>query len=126
MDIREGDRSRNNKLIFLTAGVILMLIILSLQTQPDGNFVKISVGDSSFEIANKLNKMGISFKPIEGADGILVDYSPTTPFERLNNKHLGSRYEIYFEDGKVAKIVWLNKDGRQLGELIYVKVAAGV
>ncbi len=123
MDIREGDRSRNNKLIFLTAGVVLMLIILSLQTQPDGKVVRISVGDNSFQLANTLTKEGILFNPLAGKDGIIVDYTPVTPFERLNSKHQGSRYEIYFEEGKVGKIIWLSKDDRKLGELLYVKIS---
>ncbi len=124
MEIREGDRSRNNKLIFLTAGVVLMLIILSMQTHNDDDLVKINVGDSSFQLANRLSEKGVYFESLTHADGIKVRYTPVTPFDRLNNKHQGSRYEIYFEGGKVAKIIWLSESDRKLGELLYVKVGA--
>jgi hypothetical protein len=125
MEIKEGSRSRNNKLIFITAGVVLMLIILSLlQTQPNVKVVKISVGDSNFQIANMLSQEGVVFKPLEGEEGIIVDYIPTNAFARLNEKYTGSRYEIYFDEGKVVKIIWRAKDDGQLASLLFVKVMA--
>ncbi|MEN8258791.1 MAG: hypothetical protein ABFS09_13090 [Thermodesulfobacteriota bacterium] len=125
MEIREGSRSRNNMLIFLTAGVVLLLIILSLlQSQQNTKVVKISVGDSSFQVANMLSREGVVYKPLEGKEGIIVDYIPANAFARLNKKHTGSRYEIHFAEGKVVKIIWRAKDNRQLASLLFVKVVA--
>ncbi len=126
MEIREGSRSRNNKLIFITAGVILMLILLSLQTQPKGKVVKISVGDSSFQVANMLTRAGIAFKSlvVEGGEGIVVDYSPVSPLARLNTKGAGSHYEIFFGKGKVAEIIWRDKHGEKLASLLSAQVKA--
>ncbi len=126
MEIREGSRSRNNKLIFITAGVILMLIILSLQTQPESKIVTINIGDSSYQVANMLTGEGIAFSVLmsERGEGIIVEYTPVTSFERLNKKKTGSQYEIYFAEGQVSRIVWRSKDKEKSTDLLFVKVAA--
>lgn len=124
MEIREGSRSRNNKLIFITAAVIFLLTVLSLQTQPNGTVVKVSVGDSSFQVANLLNREGVAFSPLpsEVGDGLAVDYTPLTSWARLNKKNAGSHYEILFADGKVVNIIWRDRQGKELGSRLYIKV----
>jgi hypothetical protein len=126
MDIREGSRSRNNKLIFITAGMIFLLSILSLQTQPDGKVVKIDAGDSSFQVVTMLSMEGVAFKtlPVDEGEGVVVDYTPVSPLDRLNKKYRGSRYEIHFLENRVARIVWRDKNNRQLGDLLSVKIVA--
>lgn len=124
MEIRQGSRRRNNKIIFITAGVIFLLILLSLQTGPKGKVVKISVGDSSFQVANLLTQEGIVFSPLamEEGEGLVVDYTPVSPLARLNKKAAGSHYEISFVDDKVAEIVWRDKQGAKLGSLLSAKL----
>ncbi|MBU0679857.1 MAG: hypothetical protein KKD73_00390 [Proteobacteria bacterium] len=126
MDMREGSRSRNNKLIFITAGVIFVLSIFSLQTQPGGKVVKIDVGDSSFQVVNMLSREGVAFKilPVDEGEGVVVDYTPVSPLERLNKKYSGSRYEVHFIENRVARIVWRDKDNRHVGNLLSVKIVA--
>ncbi len=126
MEIREGSRRRNNKIIFITAGVIFLLILLSLQTAPDGKVVKVSVGDDSFQVANMLSRERIPFTAmtLEKGEGVVVDYTPVSALARLNKKTAGSRYEIYFAEGKVAAIVWRDQQGKELGRRLFVKLVA--
>ncbi len=125
MEIREGSRRRNNRIIFITAGVIFLLIILSLQSQPNGELVKINVGDSSFKVANMLTQEGIAFRPLAGEEGgIIVDYTPVSALDRLKKREAGSRYEIRFVDGKVAMIIWRDRQGKELGRRLFVTVMA--
>lgn len=124
MEIRLGSRQRNNKLIFITSAVFFLLTLLSLLTLPGGPVVKISLGDSSFQVANRLTAAGIVFKALveEKGQGIVVEYTPDTAFARLNKKRAGSFYEICFSDDKVVDIVWRDRQGKEIGHRLFVKV----
>lgn len=126
MEIREGSRRRNNKIIFITAGVIFLLIILSMQTQPTGKVLKISVGDSSYEVANMLTREGVTFKPLSGevGGGIVVDYTPVSALDRLDRQTKNSRYEIRFDHEKVVEIVWLDANDKERSRLLFIKIVA--
>lgn len=124
MAIRQGSRRRNNRIIFLSAMVIILLFLLSLQPPPDGEVVTISVGDSSYQVANRLTEAGVGFRPLSapGDGGLVVAYTPVTSFDRLLKKGEGSVYEILFGKQRVTAIVWRDSSGKALGRPLSVKV----
>lgn len=128
MEIRLGSRQRNNKLIFITSAVFFLLTLLSLLYSPGGTVVKVSLGDSSFQVANRLTAAGIVFKALaeEKGQGIVIEYTPATAFARLNKKRAGSYYEVYLRDDKVVDIVWRDRQGKEIGRRLFVKVRAPV
>ncbi|MDR9500517.1 MAG: hypothetical protein RI601_01835 [Desulfurivibrionaceae bacterium] len=118
-------RSRNNTIIFITAGAILLLVFLSGQIGPDGRVVKISVGDPSYQVANMLSREGIAFAPLTDKEGVVVAYTPHSPWVRLSKKGAGSSYEIHFDDNKVVDIVWRDRHGNELGRRLFVEIGVG-
>lgn len=124
MEFKEGSRARNNKIIFITSGIIVLLTLFSLQNKPLGKVVVVSVGDDSFQVANMLSKEGVPFTALAGeaGEGVVVAYTPLSAWSRLHKKRLGSRYDIRFGEGQVAEIIWRDRHGKELGSLLFVKV----
>lgn len=124
MEIKQGNRRRNNKLIFITAGVIVLLLILARQPVPNGKLLKIRLGDSVFQVANRLNQAGIAFRSRSAAhgDALVVDYQPVSGLDRLRNRGAGSVYEIYIVDDRVALLVWRAEDGSELGRPVMIRL----
>ncbi|MDA3786643.1 MAG: hypothetical protein PF568_07160 [Deltaproteobacteria bacterium] len=125
MENSQKSRSRNNKIIFITAGAILLLVFLSWQIGPDGRVVKISVGDPSYQVANMLSREGIAFAPLAEKEGVVVAYTPHSPWARLNKKWADSSYEIHFGANKVVHIVWRDRHGNELGRRLFVEIGVG-
>lgn len=113
---------RNNKIIFITSGLIGLAIILTLFSSRKIDHLTIRVGDNSLQLANQLQsyKEMVEILP----DHFIVHYIPTTPWNAVNFRRQSSHYKIFFSDGKITKIIWQEDTGHLLApNLTHITIA---